>query len=178
MGMKIVFTLTGTDRIGIVDEITNSLLELGVNIEASRMARLGGEFAILMLMELPTGSKEALDRTVSDLSLQGYKITTTETSQTAALPRTNWLPYHIEVEGADHEGVFHHLVHILSEHGISIENADTGTTRAPNSGIPLFSMRALILVPPHADEHAWQHALEMEAQEQHVDVSIAAAPAA
>ena len=175
MGMKIVFTLTGTDRIGIVDEVTNRLLELGGNIEASRMTRLGGEFAILMMVDLPADSDTALEREVSELSAQGYKITTTLTSQNGALPHADWHPYHLEVGGADHEGIFHHLVHILSQHGITIENVDTGTSRAPNSGILLFSMRALVLSPPRLDPKDWQHALEAVAREQHLDIAIAAA---
>ena len=50
---NVVFTLTGTDRIGLVDDITELLLALDGNVETSRMARLGGEFAVLMLVSLP-----------------------------------------------------------------------------------------------------------------------------
>ena len=38
---NVVFTLTGTDRIGLVDDITELLLALDGNVETSRMARLG-----------------------------------------------------------------------------------------------------------------------------------------
>ena len=73
MGINIVFTLSGTDRVGIVDEITRSLLELGGNIETSRMVRLGGEFAVLMLVTLPTDKGDALQKTVTDLTSRGYR---------------------------------------------------------------------------------------------------------
>ncbi len=53
MRTDIVFTLTGTDRIGIVEEVTGVLLGLEGNVETSRMVRLGGEFALLMLVSLP-----------------------------------------------------------------------------------------------------------------------------
>ena len=39
MRANIVLTLTGTDRIGLVDEVTGMLLDLGANVEDSRMAR-------------------------------------------------------------------------------------------------------------------------------------------
>ena len=42
MRTNIVFTLTGTDRIGLVNDLTELLLALDGNVEASRMARLGG----------------------------------------------------------------------------------------------------------------------------------------
>ena len=49
MRKNIVFTLTGSDKIGIVEEVTKVFLDHNGNVETSRMARLGGEFAILML---------------------------------------------------------------------------------------------------------------------------------
>jgi len=53
MKRNLVLTLTGPDRIGIVEKVTGLLLERGGNVETSRMARLGGEFAVLMLVSLP-----------------------------------------------------------------------------------------------------------------------------
>lgn len=172
MSMTIVFTLTGTDRIGIVDEITRSFLQLGGNIEASRMARLGGEFAVIMLVKLPVDKRQALDQTVADLSRRGYQVTTGETAVTGTRSAQGWLPYHLEVSGADHEGIVNRIAHTLSEHGINIETADTDSTHAPNSGILLFTMRALILVPPRLQEGSWRQALTEVAREQHVDIAI------
>jgi len=53
MRTNIVFTLTGPDRIGIVESVTKMLLGHGANVESSRMTRLGGEFAMLMLVSMP-----------------------------------------------------------------------------------------------------------------------------
>lgn len=178
MSMTLVFTLTGTDRIGIVDEITRSFLEIGGNIAASRMARLGGEFAVIMLVTLPVDKQSALDQTVADLTRRGYKVTTTETVTTGVVSNRGWRPYHLEVSGADHEGIVNRIAHTLSEHGINIETADTDSTHAPNSGILLFTMRARVLVPPHLDDGAWRKALTDVAQEQHVDIVIEPAPEA
>jgi glycine cleavage system transcriptional repressor len=50
MRNHLVYTLTGSDRIGIVEEVTKMLLDHGGNVETSRMVRLGGEFAMLMLV--------------------------------------------------------------------------------------------------------------------------------
>lgn len=172
MSTTIVFTLTGTDRIGIVDEVTGSLLEIGGNIQASRMARLGGEFAVIMLVTLPVDSRTALERTVADLTRRGYKVTTSETVKEGAAAHHGWLPYSIEVRGADHQGIVNRIAHTLSEHGITIETADTGSTHAPNSGIPLFTMRAEVLAPPNLEEDGWRLALADVAQEEHVDISI------
>ena len=174
MGINFVFTLSGPDRVGIVDEITRSLLELGGNIEASRMARLGGEFAVLMLVSVPSEKVDALQKTVALLASRGYKVTTTPTDQNGTQTHIDWSPYRIEVHGADHEGIVHNIAHVLSRKGISIETMDTGNTRAPNSGALLFSMNALVLVPPGLTEDLWRVDLENTGHELHVDISISA----
>lgn len=167
----IVFTLSGPDRVGIVDEITRTLLELGGNIETSRMARLGGEFAILMLVTLPEGRDEQLRQATQELSGRGYKVTTVPTRANGG-PAGEGRPYSLEVQGADHEGIVHKIARTLAGKGISIETMDTGNTRAPNSGIPLFTMKALILVPAALDQKQWQEELETTANEQHVDITV------
>ena len=43
----LVITANGEDRVGLVEKFTNRILDAGCNIEASRMAVLGGQFAIL-----------------------------------------------------------------------------------------------------------------------------------
>jgi glycine cleavage system transcriptional repressor len=176
MSLNIVLTLTGTDRVGIVDEITQLLLKLGGNIETSRMARLGGEFAILMLVSLPADQSVALDQAISELAARGYTVTTTPTEQTYAQAHAGWRPYQIEVKGADHEGIIHEIAHTLSQSGISIEALDTGTTRAPNSGTPLFTMTALVVVPPERPGRNWQEALGDVGHRLHVDIQVSVVP--
>src|SRR3954453_22707446 len=97
MQKTFVLTLTGPDRIGIVDEVTGLLLERGGNVETSRMARLGGEFAILMLVSMPAEHLAGLDEGLKRLATQGYKVTTTPAERTYAEAHPGWLPYRIEV---------------------------------------------------------------------------------
>lgn len=175
MRNNLVLTLTGTDRVGLVEEVTQLLFAQGGNIETSRMARLGGEFAILLLVSLPAKNLGRLEASVAQLTAHGYKITMTQTAQTYAQAHAGWRPYQIEVQGADHEGIIHEIAHTLSQRGISIETMDTGTTRAPNSGTPLFSMTAQVVVPPALPEAHWQAELAEAAHQLHVDVRVAPA---
>ena len=55
-----VITSIGTDRPGIVEELSGWILDNGGNIEESRMERLGSEFAALMLVSGPAGLSERL----------------------------------------------------------------------------------------------------------------------
>jgi len=174
MRTNIVLTLTGTDRTGIVEDITKLLLGLGGNVETSRMARLGGEFAILMLVSMPDGRLADLDESIRNLTSQGFKVTTSRTGQTYAEGHAGWLPYQIEVLGADHEGIIHEISRTLSQCGINIESMDTATTRSPNSGAPLFSMIALVAVPPSMPGRDWEAALEEVRHRQNVDIKVSA----
>lgn len=174
MRTNIVLTLTGTDRTGIVEEITKLLLDLGGNVETSRMARLGGEFAVLMLISMPDGQLANLDKSIQSLIHQGFKVTTSRAEQSYAEAHAGWLPYKIQVFGADHEGIIHEIAHTLSQFGINIESMDTETTQAPNSGTTLFSMTALVVVPPSLPEQKWKAALKDAENHQHVDIKVSA----
>lgn len=175
MRTNIVFTLTGTDRIGIVDEVTELLLDLDGNIETSRMARLGGAFAILMLVSMPSEQLANLDKNIETLTAQGYKVTTDQIEQTYAETHLGWLPYQIKVHGADHEGIIHQIAHLLSQRGINIESLEAGTAHAPISGTPLFTMTARVVVPPNLHDQNWIAALEDEGHHLNVDIEVSAA---
>lgn len=175
MRENIVFTLTGKDRIGIVDEVTKLMLDLGGNVETSRMARLGGEFAILMLVSLPARQLARLEKASAALVAQGYKITTSQTERTYAEAHPGWRPFQIEVLGADHEGIVHNVAHYLSERGINIESMDAGTTSAPVTGTALFFMTALVAVPPELAGQTWESQLQDVARSLNVEIRVSAA---
>lgn len=175
MRENIVFSLTGKDRIGIVDEVTRLMLDLGGNVETSRMARLGGEFAILMLVSLPAEKLAQLEKAATALAGQGYKITTSPTEQTYAEAHPGWRPFQIEVLGADHEGIVHNVAHYLSERGINIESMDTGTTSAPVTGTALFFMTAQVAVPPELAGQSWEAQLQDVARSLNVEIRVSAA---
>jgi glycine cleavage system transcriptional repressor len=158
--MNFVLTLTGPDRIGIVDEVTGLLLKRGGNVETSRMARLGGEFAVLMLVTMPPEPFAGLGHDLEHLIARGYKVTTSRAAQTDAEAHSGWLPRRIEVRGADHEGIIHEVAHYLSSHGINIESMDSETAPAPHSGVPLFTMTAHVAIPPSLADRGWEAGLD------------------
>ena len=174
MQRNFILTLTGPDRIGIVQEVTGLLLELGGNVETSRMARLGGEFAVLMLVSMPTSRSEGLEEVLERLADRGYKSTITPAGRTYAEAYLGWQPYRIEVEGADHEGIIHEVAQYLSTRGINIESIESEATPASTSGVPLFSMTALVVVPPHLTGQGWEVGLEEIGGRMNLDVEVRA----
>ena len=174
MRTDVVFTLTGPDRIGIVEEVSRALLELGGNVGTSRMARLGGEFAILMLVSLPDGSRADLEAAFAPLVAQGYKVTIGQTDAQVSAEHSAWLAYEVRVSGADHEGIVHEVAAGLSRLGINIESAETSTAAAPISGAELFTMTAQVAVPPSLNETDWISALSTAGDESNVDIEVTA----
>ncbi len=172
MQTNFILTLTGPDRIGIVDEVTGLLFDRGGNVETSRMARLGGEFAVLMLVSMPADQFPGLETGLEALTAQGYKVTTTLAEQSYAEAHPGWLPYQIEVQGADHEGIIHEVAHYLSSHGISIESMDSECTPAPTSGSPLFAMTAQVVVPPGRAGTDWEAGLEEIGSRLNLDIRV------
>ena len=176
MQKTFVLTLTGPDRIGFVDEVTGLLLEHGGNVETSRMARLGGEFAVLMLVSMPVEHFSSLGSELESLGARGYKVTTTSVEGPYSEAHAGWLPYRLEVQGADHEGIIHEIAHYLSEQGISIEAVDSESTPAPTSGAPLFAMMARVIVPPSLSGKGWEVGLEEIGDRMNLDISVSALP--
>ena len=148
MQKHLVVTVSGQDRPGIVNYISKLVLEYHGNVEASRMARLGGEFAILMMVSVQEDKFDALRDGIRHLQDEDYQVTMHETERGTSVKYNGWLPYQIEVTGADHEGIIHELTGYLTEHKINIETMDTDVIKAPMSGTPLFKMVGLIVVPP------------------------------
>jgi glycine cleavage system transcriptional repressor len=174
MRTDVVFTLTGPDRIGVVEEVTRAFLELGGNVETSRMARLGGEFAILMLVTFSEEARAELDAAFASLVAQGYKVTIGLTGPGAADEHADWLPYQVRVSGADHEGIVHEVAAGLARLGINIESAETCTSAAPVSGTPLFTMTAQVAVPPILAATDWVAALSAAGDDANVDIEVVA----
>ena len=91
MPKNIVLTLTGRDKIGLVDNVTNVIAKRTGNVIASRMARLGGEFAILMLISVPESEFANLDQDFQQVRGEGYQVTLLPTEDDSK-KYAGWLP--------------------------------------------------------------------------------------
>lgn len=175
MSTEMVITFTGPDRVGIVEEVTAVLLELGGNVGTSRMARLGGEFAVLALVSLPETGTGAVESAFAQLASQGYRISASPASVSEGFQARSGTTHRVEVVGADHEGIVHEIAHGLSELGINIESMETSVTEAPVSGAPLFTMNAVVFVPSSLQESVWIASLGEAADHANVDIVVSAA---
>jgi len=142
----LVLTAVGPDRPGLVNDLSSLIEAAGANIEDSRMAILGGEFAVILLISGPPGAiaqaKEIGGRAESQL---GLSCIVKETSPRH--PLSDYLPYRIEVSGADRPGIVHVIAAILAGRGINVASLESRLSYAPFSATPLFVLEASLQVP-------------------------------
>jgi glycine cleavage system transcriptional repressor len=142
----VVLTAIGRDRPGLVEEVSEFLLERGGSIEESRMANLLGQFAIALLV---TGSDDAVARIVADVDVlktaTGVDATFTpvdEPSEATAAAR-----YRLTAEALDQQGLVHRVADALRRLEVNIEAMETTLRPAPITGSPIFAMTILLSVP-------------------------------
>ncbi|HEX3595345.1 MAG TPA: ACT domain-containing protein, partial [Polyangiaceae bacterium] len=82
-----VLTAVGADRPGLVQEISQSILEASGNLEDSRMAVLGGEFALIVLLSADPVAIERLRGVLPKLESQlGLRVSMHDTRAAEASP--------------------------------------------------------------------------------------------
>lgn len=146
MKQHIAVSAIGTDRTGLVHELTKVISDCGGNIGESRMASLGSEFAMVMLIagnwhslaKLETELKKFADST-------GLTVNLRRTEPRA--PRTDQLPYSIDAVCLDQSGVVASISGFCSSRGIDIAEVSTRSYPAAHTGAQMFSVQMVVNVP-------------------------------
>ena len=142
----LVISALGKDRSGIVDELTKIILDYDCNIADSRMTVLGGEFAVLLMIEGNWNTLTKLEDAISGLGAQlGLTITAKRTEERP--PGGKLLPYGVEVVSLAHPGIVHHLASFFSQRKINIEDLMTSSYAAAHTGTPMFAVHMTVGIP-------------------------------
>lgn len=168
----LVVTIVGPDKRGLVAEVTETIAESHANIVESRMMRLGGEFAMLMMLSLESEKREECNQTLESFETKGLDVFVRETDLTRMQKFQGFVPYEVSVWGADHEGIVHAVAEYLTEMHVQLEDVETNVTNAPNTGTPLFSMVAEIQAPPTLTLHQLRDKMDNLSDELGVDISV------
>ncbi len=161
----------GSDRIGVVDDISSVIEKAACNIEESKMSVLGGEFAIMMLVSGAESAIVALgehDFTIGKLSDFAVDIIRTKEPFTIAAG----VPYLIETVSIDSIGIVHAVTAVLAQEQISIEELETDTTSAPFTGAPLFTLRIRVALSGPKRAAQLREVLQRLAFERDFDITV------
>ncbi len=142
----LVITASGEDRVGLVDRFSRRITEAGCNIEESRMAVLGGQFAILMAIGGPWNALSKIEGQLDTISAE-LELTITPKRTRSRGTAEALVPYHIEVVAMDHPGIVHKLASFFAARRINIEEMATDTYPAPHTGTSMFSVRMTVGIP-------------------------------
>jgi glycine cleavage system transcriptional repressor len=167
-----VLTAVGADRPGLVQEISQSILEASGNLEDSRMAVLGGEFALIVLLSADPVAIERLRGVLPKLESQlGLRVSMHDTRAAEASPAK---PYRLRVTGVDRPGIVVAVSKLLASRGINVASLESRLTYAPESGTPLFVLLTEIQVPSEVALSSLQRQLADVCSAENLDFSLEA----
>jgi glycine cleavage system regulatory protein len=159
---SLILTVVGPDRPGLVRALSQAVAAAGGSWLESRMARLAGQFAGIVLVEAP----ESLLEDLRALEGQGLRIVV----QGGAAAEVVGDRLTLEVVGNDRPGIVRDITAVVAAHGINIEELTTGVSSGSFSGEPLFKATALLRAPDAAAVEAMRAGLEQLGNELMVDI--------
>jgi glycine cleavage system transcriptional repressor len=142
----VVISAVGSDRAGVVNDLSKVILDCGGNIEESRMTALGSEFAMLLLVSGNWAAisklEQALDKVAAERSLSIALRKTDERARAEAS-----MPYGIDVVSLDQPGIVFNLSSFFAARKIEIADLATRRYAAAHTGSPMFGIQMTVNVP-------------------------------
>ncbi len=178
--MKQWFALSaiGSNRPGIVADLSELIYECDCNLEDSSMTVLGSEFAVLLLL---TGQGEDIRERLASACkrLEWEKRLTVFfrplDSDPATLPEAlSARHFRLQATGADKAGIVAKTARCIADFGINIRQMDTQSRPEPNSGAPIYTMKITMDAPADVDETALRERLEGIGRDLYIDVTLEA----
>jgi len=168
---QLIITAVGPDRPGIVGELTSLLHQRGGNIVDSRMVNLRGQFAVLILLEVPEASAAAL---AGELPQSGRSmgLNVSITPQDAPAKPAQGLPFRLKTYSLDQPGIVARISSLLRSHGVNIEELSATQESAPFAGSPLFVTQIRLTIPPSVAVRKLRTELETLCNELNCDVDL------
>lgn len=146
MEQLIVISAVGGEPTTVVNDLARVVLECGGNIKESRMAALGSEFGILLLV---AGNWHTISRLERGLAKFGANQNITMQFKRTE-PRSlgkELLPYAVDVVGLDRPGMVHSLSGFFTSRKVEIGEVSTRSYTASHTGAGMFSVQMFVNIP-------------------------------
>ena len=146
MSQLIVISAIGSDRTGVVQDLSKVILSCDGNIEESRMTTLGAEFAMLLLVSGNWATLNKLEQRLNKLGeTKNLAISIRETEE--KVPSGDRMPYAVDIVSLDQQGIVFNLANFFASHDIEIADVATRSYAAAHTGSPMFAVQMAINVP-------------------------------
>ena len=170
---KIVISVLGQDRPGIIAEITRVLYQAGCNIENVSQTILQSEFSGIFIASIPA------DRSVQDLHLQLEKALTPLKQHVYVkyleyikgdYPFDESEPFIIVTKGPDNKGLVAGISEVIARYGANVTNLQAAFEGGddPDKNIMIYEVD----IPIHIDQQRFYGDLRNRAQELGLNISI------
>ena len=168
---RLVLTVIGTDRPGLVDRLAAAIAGADGNWHQSHMARLAGHFAGIVEVTIDRAHEGALRDALGAIDDLAIGVTETDAEPSSETPRVARLTF----QGQDRPGLVKAISRVLAQAGVNVDELETRTVPSPETGVPLFEAEAEVHLPEHLDVAALRMDLEAVARDLMVEVELAAA---
>ncbi|MCH9673395.1 MAG: glycine cleavage system protein R [Gammaproteobacteria bacterium] len=142
----LVASFLGRDRPGLVCELAESAVDCGCVIKDSRMAVLGTEFSMMLLLAGHWNAiakvEQTLPRVAEKLDLR-MEVRRTQPRSDSKIH----VPYAVEVVAVEQPNVVRDVADFFANREINVEDMYTTTYAAPHTGAPMFSLHMTIGIP-------------------------------
>jgi glycine cleavage system transcriptional repressor len=174
---ELVITAIGPDRPGLVGKLTEPLYEAAANVADSRMVNLRGQFAVILLAEVPEKGIDTIQEKLLEVATAlGLTLTFRgNEAQEDKWPTTVGVPFRVRTYAMDQPGLVYRITDLLQRYGINVEELETRSHPRPETGAPLFSMDLLMTVPSTVQVKQVRRELETLCDELNCDVELAPA---
>jgi glycine cleavage system transcriptional repressor len=170
---KVILSVLGHDRPGIVAAVTNILFECDCNIQNVSQTILKTEFAGSFIISMPPDlTQEELRRTLTDglAALNMHIHIESVLEQKAALVSANAEPFVITTKGPDRKGLVAGISAIIARYGANITNLQAVFKGGdePGDNIMIYEVD----IPVDIDRQGFYRALRAEAESLALSISI------
>ncbi len=142
----LVITALGEDRPGLVASLTEAITQQQCSICESRMSLLGGEFALIMLIEGQWNNIAKLEQTLPGLQ-EKLKLTLLVKHTEQRINKEKAIPYCVEVLAPDNPGIVHKVTDFFYNRKINIHDLQTDSFNAAHTGTKMFALTITIEIP-------------------------------
>ncbi len=169
---KIIISVLGHDRPGIIAAVARTLCEHECNIEDVSQTILQTEFAGVFIASVPRGLNEQTLLAVlrERLDPQGLTVVLKDMAEEDLWTPVDSEPFVITTDGFDRLGLVAGISELLARHGVNITNlkAVLRSKTAPIRTVMMYEVD----IPAGIDQHSFRQALQAQGRELGLDISL------
>lgn len=166
----LVLTVIAPDKPGLVELLSQTIVDNGGNWLESSMSRLAGKFAGILIVSVAEEKAETLIEALQKLESQGLRVIVARSPTHETSADSNNIT--LALIGHDKPGIVREISQALSRFNINVERLSTELVSGSMSAEELFKADADLTVPAGVDLDDLQQSLEAIANDLMVDITL------